>query len=179
MCPEYGVTYLSRRTFNDLQVVPGYSEVQNVPNFVTGSGTEPFVRIRLDGFRKGSWPMKAPNPPKAYDAFRKRYPGLGRAWDAIHEAGREGPLDEKTARLVKLGIAIGAMREGAIHSSVRKATALGISPAEIDQVIALAAGTLGLPSTVAVYTWITDRASRSEKNSSTSSRSASKTTRPR
>ena len=105
-------------------------------------------------------PKMEPKPPKAYDAFVKRYPKLGRAWEAIHEAGNEGPLDEKTTRLVKLGIAIGAMREGAIHSSVRKALALGISNTEIDQVIALAAGTLGLPSTVAVYTWIAGHASR-------------------
>lgn len=87
----------------------------------------------------------------------KRYPKLGQAWEAIHEAGGKGPLDEKTVRLVKLGIAIGAMREGAVHSSVRKALAMGISRQEIDQVIALAAGTLGLPSTVAVFTWVEGR----------------------
>lgn len=98
-----------------------------------------------------------PKPPKAYEDFVKRYPKLGQAWDAIHEAGNEGPLDEKTARLVKLGIAIGAMREGAIHSSVRKALAMGVTKTEIEQVIALAAGTLGLPSTVAVFTWVASR----------------------
>ena len=99
-------------------------------------------------------PSRAPQPPKAYDAFVKRYAKLGQAWESIHQAGEEGPLDPATARLVRLGIAIGAMREGAIHSSVRKALALGIGRAEIEQVIALAAGTLGLPSTVAVHTWI-------------------------
>lgn len=74
----------------------------------------------------------------------------------IGKAGENGPLDEKTARLVKLGIAIGAMREGAVHSSVRKAVALGISERKLDQVVALAAGTLGLPSTVAVHSWVRD-----------------------
>ena len=59
-------------------------------------------------------------------------------------------------RLIKLGIAIGAMRESAVHSSVRKALALGITQQELDQVVALAAGTLGLPSTVAIYSWIRD-----------------------
>ena len=101
-----------------------------------------------------------PRPPKAYQAFVQRYPKLGEAWESIHEAGREGPLDDKTARLVKLAIAIGAMREGAIHSSVRKALDLGITRAEIDQVIALAAGTLGMPSTVAVHSWIASRVDR-------------------
>lgn len=98
-----------------------------------------------------------PTPPKAYEDFVKRYPKLGQAWEAIHEAGDDGPLDDKTVRLVKFGIAIGATREGAIHSSVRKALAMGATMPEIEQVIALAAGTLGMPSTVAVYSWIRNR----------------------
>jgi alkylhydroperoxidase/carboxymuconolactone decarboxylase family protein YurZ len=102
----------------------------------------------------------SPKAPAIHDDFVARYPQLGKAWDLIHEAGAEGPLDEKTQRLIKLGIAIGAMREGAIGSSVRKARALGITPAEIEQVIALAAGTLGMPSTVAVFAWIRERLAR-------------------
>jgi alkylhydroperoxidase/carboxymuconolactone decarboxylase family protein YurZ len=98
-----------------------------------------------------------PKPPKSYVRFVRRYPKLDVAWRAINEAGEEGPIDEKTRRLIKLGIAIGAMREGAVHSNVRKALALGITLEEIEQVIALAAGTLGLPSTVAVFSWVHDR----------------------
>lgn len=98
-----------------------------------------------------------PKPPKTYEAFVKRYPKLGQAWEVLREAGREGPLDERTARLVKLGIALGAMREGAVHSSVRKALAAGVTVKEIEQVLALAAATLGLPSTVAVYSWVRDQ----------------------
>lgn len=98
----------------------------------------------------------SPKPPKAYEDFVARYPKLGEAWDLIHAAGEQGPLDEKTVRLVKLGVAIGAMREGAVRSSVRKALAQGITRAEIEQVIALAAGTLGMPSTVAVFSWARD-----------------------
>lgn len=101
--------------------------------------------------------MSDPKPPQMYEDFVTRYPKLGAAWEAIHEAGKDGPLDEKTARLVKLGIAIGAMREGAIHSSVRKALALGVTRVEIEHVVGLAAGTLGLPATVAVYSWVTRR----------------------
>lgn len=94
-------------------------------------------------------------PPKAYDDFVTRYPKLEEAWTRINEAGAEGPLDERQARLVKLGIAVGAMREGAVRSSVRKALALGIEREAIEQVVALAASTLGLPSTVAIHTWVT------------------------
>ena len=57
------------------------------------------------------------------------------AWEAMGEAGKKGPLDEKTARLIKLAVAIGALREGAVHANVRKARSRGISPEEIDEVI--------------------------------------------
>ena len=97
-----------------------------------------------------------PRPPKTYRGFVKRYPKLEQAWECIAEAGREGPLDERTARFVKLGVAIGALREGAVRSNVRKALAMGISKEEIEQVVALAAGTLGLPSTAAIYSWVQD-----------------------
>src|SRR5262245_12193623 len=98
----------------------------------------------------------APKPPETYQAFVQRYPKIGRAWEAIAETGREGPLEEKTVRLIKLGVALGALREGAVHASVRKALALGITREEIEQVVALAAGTLGLPATVAVFSWVQD-----------------------
>lgn len=98
----------------------------------------------------------APEPPKAYQAFVKRYPQLGQAWELSAEAGEDGPLDEKTVRLVKLAIAIGAFREGAVHSGVRKAVAVGVSTEEIEQVVALGAGTLGFPSAVAAYCWTQD-----------------------
>lgn len=95
-------------------------------------------------------------PPATYERFSERFPKLREAWDLLGEAGKEGPLDDRTARLVKIGIAVGAMREGAVHASIRKAKAMGISRQEIEQVIALSAGTIGMPSTVAVYSWITD-----------------------
>ena len=97
-----------------------------------------------------------PQPPKKYQDFMERFPDLAKAWESMHEAGRKGPLEERTARLVKLGIAIGARLEGATHASVRKAVRQGISREEIEQVVALAAGAIGLPSTVAAYTWVKD-----------------------
>jgi alkylhydroperoxidase/carboxymuconolactone decarboxylase family protein YurZ len=100
--------------------------------------------------------MSASKPPKTYQQFVGRYPKLGQAWELIGESGKEGPLDERTCRLVKLGIAIGALREGAVHSSVRKALDLDISAEELGQIVSLAAGTLGLPATVAAFTWVCD-----------------------
>jgi alkylhydroperoxidase/carboxymuconolactone decarboxylase family protein YurZ len=86
--------------------------------------------------------------------FVKRYPKIAEGWEAIASAGKEGPLDEKTARLIKLAVACAALREGAVHANVRKALTMGITTEEIEQVIALTAGTLGMPATVAVFSWV-------------------------
>lgn len=97
-----------------------------------------------------------PTPPDAYRRFVERYPTLAQAWELIAAAGQEGPLDAKTARLIKLAIAMGAGREGAVHAGVRKAIALGVTRAEIEQIVALAAGTLGMPGAVTLHCWVRD-----------------------
>jgi alkylhydroperoxidase/carboxymuconolactone decarboxylase family protein YurZ len=97
-----------------------------------------------------------PRPPHAYQDFIQRFPKVAQAWEILAHAGKEGSLDDKTCRLIKLAIAIGANREGAVRANVRKSLAMGITKDEIEQVIALAAGTVGLPGTVAVFTWIQD-----------------------
>jgi alkylhydroperoxidase/carboxymuconolactone decarboxylase family protein YurZ len=97
-----------------------------------------------------------PEPPETFVAFSERYPNLSEAWSLIGRAGTSGPIGDSTARLVKLGIAIGALREGAVHASVRKALAMGISREALEQVVALAAGTIGLPAAVAAFTWVHD-----------------------
>ena len=95
-------------------------------------------------------------PPKAYTRFVERYPSLSQAWDLIHEEGERGPLDARTQRLVKLAVSIGALREGPVHAGVRKALRMGISREEIEHVVALAASTMGMPSTVAAHSWVND-----------------------
>lgn len=97
-------------------------------------------------------------PPAVHQQFVRRFPRLGKAWDLVNQEGGEGPLDAKTQRLLKLAIAVGAMREGAVHSGVRKARDAGASLAEMEQVIALAASTIGFPSAVAVWSWVREEA---------------------
>ncbi len=99
---------------------------------------------------------KTPRPPRTFDEFSETFPTLRKAWDLLGDAGGEGPLDAKTARLVKLGITIGAMREGAVHSASRKAVGAGATEEEMRQVVALAASVIGMASTVAVWTWVRD-----------------------
>ncbi|MCP4204566.1 MAG: carboxymuconolactone decarboxylase family protein [bacterium] len=95
-------------------------------------------------------------PPTAFLSFVETYPKLGEAWERAREGETDGPLDEKTRRLIKLAVSMGAMRQGAVHSGVRKALRTGVTEEEILQVVALAATTLGFPSAVATFSWIQD-----------------------
>jgi alkylhydroperoxidase/carboxymuconolactone decarboxylase family protein YurZ len=101
---------------------------------------------------------KPSRAPAAHQQFVRRFPKLGKAWDLVNEEGGAGPLDAKTQRLLKLAIAMGAMREGAVHSGVRKARDAGASVAEMEQVVALAATTIGFPASVAVWSWVREEA---------------------
>ena len=101
---------------------------------------------------------KTSRPPAVHQQFVRRFPRLGKAWDLVNEEGGTGSLDAKTQRLLKLAIAIGAMREGAVHSGVRKARDAGASLAEMEQVVALAASTIGFPASVAVWGWVREEA---------------------
>jgi len=102
--------------------------------------------------------MKRSRPPRVHQQFVRRFPGIGRAWELVNREAGSGPLDARTARLAKLAIAVGALREGAVHSAVRKARDAGVSLAEMEQVVALAASTIGFPASVAAWSWILDEA---------------------
>ncbi len=92
--------------------------------------------------------------PEIYEQFRSDYPQIAQAYDALsgslHDAG---PLDAKTRRLIKLGIAVGAEAEGGVRSHVRKALAEGITPAEVEQAVLLSLTTAGFPAMVAALKW--------------------------
>jgi alkylhydroperoxidase/carboxymuconolactone decarboxylase family protein YurZ len=92
--------------------------------------------------------------PDVYLNFRDRYPTVATALDRLGRATEAvGPLDPRTQRLVKLGIAIGALSEGAIRSNVRKALGEGASRDDIEHVVTLAITTVGFPATVAALGW--------------------------
>lgn len=95
-------------------------------------------------------------PPRAYREFTAAYPELAEAWEAARREEKAGPLGEKTRRLIKLGVAVGSLRQGAVSSAARKARSAGASEPEVRQVIALAASTVGFPAAVAAFTWITE-----------------------
>lgn len=95
--------------------------------------------------------------PKAHRQFLEEFPAVAAAYEQMATAAHEnGPLDDKTRQLVKLALAIGLGHEGAVHAHTRRALTDGITPAEIKHVVTLAVTTLGMPNTVAAYTWVND-----------------------
>ncbi|MDA2927355.1 carboxymuconolactone decarboxylase family protein, partial [Acidobacteria bacterium AH-259-G07] len=65
-------------------------------------------------------------------------------------------LDDRSQRLVKLGIAIGAGRQGAVHSHSRKCKKAGLSSAELHHAALLAITTIGWSGAIAALSWIND-----------------------
>ena len=107
--------------------------------------------------RKKTPAPAAGRPPKRFQAFAQRHPEVARAYEALAEATQSaGPLPPKTRCLVKLAIAAGAWREGAVHSHARRALAAGCTPGELRHVVLLATTTLGFPSMMAVMSWVED-----------------------
>lgn len=85
------------------------------------------------------------------------YPQVWDAYAALGKATSEaGPIEGRTARLVKLALAIGALSEGAVHSHTRRALEEGIEPAALKQVALMAIPTMGFPQGVRALTWIED-----------------------
>jgi len=95
-----------------------------------------------------------PRVPNRFTRFKETYPTIGQAYEDLSDAVAEaGPLDAKTRALVKLGIAVGARMEGAVHSHVRKALEAGCSADEIKHAVLQATTTIGFPNMMAAYSW--------------------------
>ena len=107
-------------------------------------------RVTLEGVEN--------KPPTKLKAFEKDFPQVWEAFAKLAQVCHEsaGPLDEKSRRLAKLGIAIGTRHEGAVHSAVRHALDSGVTPEEVRQVAVLSITTIGWPAAHAALTWIDD-----------------------
>jgi alkylhydroperoxidase/carboxymuconolactone decarboxylase family protein YurZ len=97
------------------------------------------------------------NLPSGAGEIAQFYPEVWAAYAALGKACSEaGPLEDRTRRLVKLALAVGALSEGAVHSHTRRGLAEGLSKEELKQVALLAIPTLGFPQGVKALTWIED-----------------------
>jgi 4-carboxymuconolactone decarboxylase len=95
--------------------------------------------------------------PGWYLEQRRRHPDVIMAYERLGEACRQaGPLDGRTAALVKLAIAIGSRQEGAVHSHVRRSIEAGATIDECRHVVLLATTTIGFPAMMAALSWVED-----------------------
>ena len=93
--------------------------------------------------------------PDVYREFQQQFPEIAKAYDELAlKCHRWGPLDEKTRRLIKLGIAIGLNSEGGVRSHARRALEEGASADELRHVVLLAFTTAGFPTMIAAMKWV-------------------------
>jgi alkylhydroperoxidase/carboxymuconolactone decarboxylase family protein YurZ len=95
--------------------------------------------------------------PSVAGKLAEQYPDVWQEYADLGKACSEaGSLDDETKRLVKLGLAVGAQSEGAVHSHVRRALEEGVDPEELRHVAILSIPTIGFPKAMAALTWIED-----------------------
>ena len=88
--------------------------------------------------------------PSVVEDFAKAQPTVWEAYNQLGQAAAEaGPLDNKTQRLIKLAIAVGAAREGAVRAHTRRGRQAGLAEAELEHVALLAITTAGWPAAFA------------------------------
>ena len=95
--------------------------------------------------------------PDQYVNLRKKYKSYMEALDHLgKEAGRHGPIDQKTGHLIQLAAAVTIRSQGAVHSHARRALQAGATPEEINHAVILLTSTIGFPSVSAALSWVDD-----------------------
>jgi alkylhydroperoxidase/carboxymuconolactone decarboxylase family protein YurZ len=95
--------------------------------------------------------------PDSYERMRQVHPEVMRAYESLGEAAKKsGPLDARSAALVKLALGLAGGLEGGSHSAVRKALEAGCTPDELRHVAVLAVTTLGFPAMMRARAWVED-----------------------
>jgi 4-carboxymuconolactone decarboxylase len=93
--------------------------------------------------------------PDIYQEFRQQFPEIAVTYDELAvKCHGWGPLNEKTRRLVKLGVAIGLSSEGGVRSHARRALEEGDTPDELRHAVILALTTAGFPTMIAAFKWV-------------------------
>lgn len=95
--------------------------------------------------------------PEFLEKVISKYPGIWEEYGKLSQAvSGVGGLDERSQKLVKLGISIGAGRQGAVHSHTRKCRKAGFASAELYHAALLAITTIGWSGAIAALSWIDD-----------------------
>ncbi len=93
--------------------------------------------------------------PSIYQEFKQQFPEIARAYDELAvKCHGWGPLEEKTRRLIKLGVAMGLNSEGGVRSHARRALEEGVTADELRHAVLLAFTTAGFPTMIAAMKWV-------------------------
>jgi 4-carboxymuconolactone decarboxylase len=103
-------------------------------------------------------------PVKHYQRLSKLFPeaisALENLGAAVH---RSGPINGKTAELIRLAGAAAVQSEGSVHSHTRRAFQEGASKEEIRHAILLLISTIGFPRASAALRWAEDILGKAKK----------------
>ena len=112
--------------------------------------------------------MKHDSLPAVVEQFSRSQPAV---WEAYNQLGaavaKAGPLDEKTQRLLKLAIAVGGGREGAVRAHTRRGLRAGLAARELEQTALLAITTVGWPLAFAALCWVQEEIEKGQKTEQT------------
>lgn len=93
--------------------------------------------------------------PDIYREFQHQFPAINKAYDDLAlKCHAWGPLNDKTRRLIKLGIAIGLSSEGSVKSHARRALTEGATVDELRHTVLLSLTTVGFPTMIAAMKWV-------------------------
>jgi AhpD family alkylhydroperoxidase len=92
---------------------------------------------------------------KHYHNLQARFPEVLQAVENLGTTVRSaGPLDNKTAELIQLGVAAAAGSIGAVQSHTRRALEAGASREEVEHALLLLVSTIGFPQVAAALSWV-------------------------
>ena len=95
--------------------------------------------------------------PKNYQWMMKRFENVLSAHQNLGKALYEaGPLDKKTAQLIKLAAAASTGSEGGVHSHSKRALAAGATKDEIFHTLILLSSSIGFSNAAAAVSWARD-----------------------
>lgn len=90
-----------------------------------------------------------------YQDLQKRFPEVLTAVNNLGATVRTaGPLDNKTAELIQLGVAASSGSTGAVRSHARRALQAGATEEELQHALILLISTIGFPQVAAALAWI-------------------------
>lgn len=95
--------------------------------------------------------------PKPYIDFKEYFPELAQAFEKLGVCCKEaGPLDARSARMVKMGMAVATGSRGGIKSQARKAMGEGFTIDELRHAAVLAMPSIGFAPVIAAIGWINE-----------------------